>query len=75
MLETQTKTKRESWIEADWRQIRRTLIAAAIINAAVGIYLIFTMYQTQKLIIYRLDKVEANQEALNAEIINIYSKR
>lgn len=66
------KTKPMEWIRRDWPEIRKTIITSAIINFFVGVYIVFKMYENQKLIMYRLDKIEANQEAINSEIINLY---
>lgn len=59
-------------IKEDWPQIRKQLIWAVIINVAVAGCIMVQMYFNQKLIMYRLDTLEANQEAINAEIINLY---
>ena len=52
--------------------IKKQLIWAFIVNLGIGIGIIIQMYFNQKLIMYRLDIMEANQEAINAEIINLY---
>lgn len=73
MLNTiEKKTDKNYWFIKDWPEIRKTIITSAIINFFVGVYIVFKMYENQKLIMYRLDKIEANQEAINSEIINLY---
>lgn len=65
-------TKAPSWIKSDFPTIRRTLITTAILNLIGAFYVVFTMYQNQKLIIYRLDKLEAGQKEINQDIKNLY---
>jgi len=72
LLTKEKKKMRETWLMSDWKSIRRTLFTAAIINAFIGIYTIFKMYENQKIIMFRLDRIESNQEAINSEIINLY---
>jgi len=72
MLTKEKKNMRETWLMGDWKSIRRTLFTAAIINGFIGIYTIFKMYENQKIIMFRLDRIESNQEAINSEIINLY---
>ena len=64
--------KTNTWIVRDWPHIRRSLITTIIVNLFIGAYIVFTIYQNQKIIIFRLDQLEANQEAINAEILNLY---
>ena len=71
MIMTQ-KTDREILFKSDWPHIRRQLIWAFIVNLTLAIGIIAQMYFNQKLILYRLDQLEANQDALTAEIINLY---
>lgn len=52
--------------------IKKQLIWAFIVNVFVAVGIMVQMYFNQKLIIFRLDMLEANQEAINAEIINLY---
>jgi len=69
---TQLTAFKKTTIKQEWPDIRKQLIWAFIVNLGIGIGIIVQMYYNQKLIMYRLDTLEANQEAINAEIINLY---
>jgi len=59
-------------INQDWQTIRRQLIWAFIVNVAIAGALFIQMYFNQNMIIYRLEKMEANQENIEKEILNLY---
>jgi hypothetical protein len=59
-------------INQDWTTIRRQLIWAFIVNVAIAGALFIQMYFNQNMIIYRLEKMEANQENIEKEILNLY---
>jgi len=59
-------------INQDWQTIRRQLIWALIVNVAIAGALFIQMYFNQNMIIYRLEKMEANQENIQKEILNLY---
>ena len=71
MLITERKEKQKTMIN-DWPEIRKQLIWAFIVNLGLAVGIIVQMYYNQKLIMYRLDVMESNQEAINSEIINLY---
>jgi len=70
MLITQKKTY--SNINQDWNTIRKQLIWAVIVNVAIAGALFVQMYFNQKMIVYRLEKMETNQENIQREILNLY---
>lgn len=59
-------------VKNDWTTIRRQIIWAIIVNIAIAGALFVQMYYNQKMIMYRLEKMEANQETLQREILNLY---
>ena len=64
--------KHKKTINQDWQTIRKQLIWAVIVNLAVAGCIMVQMYFNQKLIMYRLDKLETNQETISREILNLY---
>jgi hypothetical protein len=70
MFITQQKTYKN--INQDWTTIRRQIIWAVIVNVSIAGALFVQMYFNQKMIIYRLEKMEANQENIQREILNLY---
>lgn len=64
--------KHSKTINQDWSTIRKQLIWAIIVNVAIAGTLFIQMYFNQKIIMYRLEKIEANQETIQKEILNLY---
>ena len=67
-----TTKKIKTNINQDWKTIRKQLIWAVIVNLGIAGIIFVQMYFNQRLIMYRLEKIENNQETLQREILNLY---
>ena len=56
----------------DWSDLKNKLIWAFLVNLFIGIGIIAQMYYNQKLIMYRLEQLEANQKSITIELMNLY---
>lgn len=64
--------KNKTIINDNWNDIKKQLIWAFIVNLGIAAGIMVQMYFNQKMILYRLDQLETNQEAINFEILNMY---
>ena len=62
-------------VVSDFKEVRKDLLYAVIINIALGIGIVVQMYFNQKLMVYRLDRIEERQEKMSQQIYEIYKER
>jgi anaerobic ribonucleoside-triphosphate reductase len=69
---TQANIKKS--IKTDFKEVRKDLLYAVIVNIALGIGIVVQMYFNQKLIVYRLDRIEERQEKMSQQIYDIHKE-
>jgi anaerobic ribonucleoside-triphosphate reductase len=69
---TQANIKKS--IKTDFKEVRKDLLYAVIVNIALGVGIVVQMYFNQKLIVYRLDRIEERQEKMSQQIYDIHKE-
>lgn len=72
MIKEQTMKKA---VVSDFKEVRKDLLYAVLVNIALGIGIVVQMYFNQKLMVYRLDRIEERQEKMSQQIYEIYKDK
>lgn len=62
-------------VVSDFKEVRKNLLYAVLVNIALGIGIVVQMYFNQKLMVYRLDRIEERQEKMSQQIYEIYKDK